>query len=296
MAEKDITEKLLEEYNDVFADIVNVLLFGGEEVIKPDELGRAGTESHYKADDSKLHEQERDVAKYWEKGGIKIALCGLENQTNIHNDMPMRIINYDGVSYRSQLLAESQRYPVMTLVLYFGYTKRWDGPVTLYEMFDIPENMKTYVNDYKINLFEIAYLSDEQVKMFKSDFRIVADYFVQMRKNNDYIPDPIEFRHVDEVLKFMEVFAKDKRYTEAFQETGTGGVHNMCEVLERIEQRGIKQGIKQGIEQGIERGEEKAKITVFKNMILRGFSSEEAQAISEITDRQVEIALAEIKK
>ena len=26
MAEKDLSEKLLEEYNDVFADIVNVLL------------------------------------------------------------------------------------------------------------------------------------------------------------------------------------------------------------------------------------------------------------------------------
>jgi hypothetical protein len=31
---------------------------------------------------------------------------------------------------------------------------------------------------------DIAFLSEEQVLMFKSDFRIVADYFVQMRKNN----------------------------------------------------------------------------------------------------------------
>ena len=34
-----------------------------------------------------------------------------------------------------------------------------------------------------MNLYEIAYLSDEQVQMFTSDFKIVADYFVQMRKN-----------------------------------------------------------------------------------------------------------------
>ena len=27
--QKDLPEKLLEEYNDVFMDIVNVLLFGG---------------------------------------------------------------------------------------------------------------------------------------------------------------------------------------------------------------------------------------------------------------------------
>lgn len=31
MAEKDIAEKTLEAYNDVFADIINVLLFNGEQ-------------------------------------------------------------------------------------------------------------------------------------------------------------------------------------------------------------------------------------------------------------------------
>ena len=35
MAEKDIAEKSLEEYNDVFADIVNGLLFGGESRVTP---------------------------------------------------------------------------------------------------------------------------------------------------------------------------------------------------------------------------------------------------------------------
>ena len=34
MGSKDIVEKTLESYNDVFADIVNVLLFDGDEVIK----------------------------------------------------------------------------------------------------------------------------------------------------------------------------------------------------------------------------------------------------------------------
>ena len=38
MGRMDVTEKILESFNDVFADIVNVLLFNGEPVIKPDEL------------------------------------------------------------------------------------------------------------------------------------------------------------------------------------------------------------------------------------------------------------------
>ena len=36
MHERDMTEKHLEGYNDVFADIVNVLLFKGERRVKHD--------------------------------------------------------------------------------------------------------------------------------------------------------------------------------------------------------------------------------------------------------------------
>ena len=36
--EKDITQKALEMYNDVFADIINVLLFNGESVVTEDSL------------------------------------------------------------------------------------------------------------------------------------------------------------------------------------------------------------------------------------------------------------------
>ena len=41
MGEKDITEKLLEDYPDLFADIFNVLLFDGEKLIKEDELSES---------------------------------------------------------------------------------------------------------------------------------------------------------------------------------------------------------------------------------------------------------------
>ena len=33
VAEKDVTEKILESYKDVFSDIVNVLLFQGKQVL-----------------------------------------------------------------------------------------------------------------------------------------------------------------------------------------------------------------------------------------------------------------------
>lgn len=136
MAEKDIAEKTLEAYNDVFADIVNVLLFQGRHFVKEDELEEESNSS-YKAD-GKLHAQERDVAKYWKKGLVRIALYGLENQADIDSDMPLRLFSYDGAAYRAQLLTDKEmkektgkttpRYPVVTLVLYFGYDRHWKTP------------------------------------------------------------------------------------------------------------------------------------------------------------------------
>ena len=126
MGQKDMAEKLLADYNDVFADIVNVLLFDGRDEVSEDDLVETKVKSQYKADDSKLHEQERDVAKILKKDNVKIVLLGLENQTAIDADMPLRCLAYDGASYRSQLLNKSaERYPVITVVLYFGMD-RWD--------------------------------------------------------------------------------------------------------------------------------------------------------------------------
>ena len=62
MGEKDMSEKILEDYNDVFSDIVNVLLFHGQELIEP-STPSISVHSQYKGEDAKLHEQERDVAK-----------------------------------------------------------------------------------------------------------------------------------------------------------------------------------------------------------------------------------------
>lgn len=98
MNKKDITEKHLEDYNDVFADIVNVLLFQGKRLMREDDLENSPTRSMYKADDNELHETERDVSKVWKNTNIKIALCGFENQTEADKDMPLRIIGYDGQS------------------------------------------------------------------------------------------------------------------------------------------------------------------------------------------------------
>ena len=188
-----------------------------------------------------------------------MACIGFENQTASDPNMPLRVMGYDGAEYRAQLLGNSENlYPVVTLVLYFGHDKPWNGPLSLKERLNIPKEFEPYVNDYRINLFQIAYLTHEQVELFQSDFKVVADYFVQKRENGDYIPSSQDLTHVQETLQLLSIMTNDNRFEEAYN-TNTngqkGGPRNMCDVLDKVESRGIEKGIAKGVAKGKAEGE-----------------------------------------
>ena len=248
MAEKDITEKNLEALNDVFADIVNVLLFKGEQVITEKDLEADTTKSMFKAD-GKIHEQERDVSKFWKNGEIRISILGIENQTAQDSDMPLRVISYDGASYKQQLLDKNQkkRYPVATLVLYFGTEEKWSKAKNLYDCFQIPEKLKPFVNDYKINVFNIAFLSQKTIAMFKSDFKIIAEYFRAKRLNQKYKGSQEKLKHANETLKMFSALTGDNSFEKVYNEGNSkkGGI-TMCDVVKRIRDDGRTEGILEG--------------------------------------------------
>ena len=259
MGQKDITQKNFEAYNDVFSDIVNGTLFDGREVIKPEALVDAMAKSQYKADDNVIHEQERDVAKYWTDKNcyIRLALLGVENQLAIDMDMPLRVIGYDGSSYRDEMNHDEivideetgkkhkirhERYPVVTIVLYFGKTP-WKKPLSLYDVLKISDDLKPFVNDYKINLIDVPRLTGEQVEKFTSDFQIIADYFVQLNESNDYVPKEKTIKHADSFLKLMSVLTQDDKYVEMGKKISHEMEgFNMCKVLDRAEARGEARG------------------------------------------------------
>ena len=244
MAEKDITEKNLEALNDVFADIVNVLFFKGEQVINEKDLEADTTKSMFKAD-GKIHEQERDVSKFWKNGEIRISILGIENQTAQDSDMPLRVISYDGASYKQQLLDTNQkkRYPVATLVLYFGTEEKWSKAKHLYDCFEVPEKLKPFVNDYKINVFNIAFLSPKTISMFKSDFKIIAEYFRAKRLNQKYKGSKEKLKHANETLKMFSALTGDDSFEKVYNEGNfkKGGI-TMCDVVERIRNDGRTEG------------------------------------------------------
>ena len=167
-------------------------------------------------------------------------MFGLENQTKPEKRMPLRVFGYDGTEYVKQAKKENSKevlYPVITLVLYFGYNSRWNQPKSLFELLEMDERIKPYVNDFKMNLFEIAYLDREKIDMFKSDFRILADYLYQMRVNKNYIAGDTVIEHVDELLMLMSAMTNDYRFEETINEVKGKEHVTMCEVLDRVEAR-----------------------------------------------------------
>ena len=248
MQEKDITQKMLERHNDVFSDIVNVLLFDGKKVVEEETLFDAVTDSVLKID-GRVRFQDRDVAKYWKDSQINIALLGIENQTTPNKLMPFRVISYDGTEYGKQSRTENidkKKYPVISLVLYLGFEQKWLYPKNLLGIIDVDEKLRPYVNDYKINLFEIAYLDREIIDSFKSDFWILADYLYQMRVNKNYVADKKFIGHIEELLMLMSAMTGDKRFEEIIDEANAKEVVNMCEVLDIVEARGIEKGREEG--------------------------------------------------
>ena len=265
--EKDITEKVLEDYNDVFADILNVVLFDGKEVVKEEELENAFPVSQMKLTDG-LHEQERDTAKFWKHSAFVVAEFGLENQTREDKTMPLRVIGYDGAAYKEEAnkyiyqrrkgLPVSPFYPVITVVLSFSRT-RWNGPRSLRECFtNVPEELKGLIADYTVRVVDVAYLRPEQLRQLRSDFRFIADYLVQMRATGTYQPMAGQIEHVDETLKLFAAVTGDDRFPAAMQKFSEDGKEQvtMDNIIDFYINKGREEGLNKGREEGLNKGRE----------------------------------------
>lgn len=278
MPEKDYQEKKFEDFNDVFADIINVLLFHGARRVQEEALINGMARSAFKVNGT-FEEQERDTKKYWMNGQIRLAVYGLENQTGTDPDFVFRCIGYDGAEYRDQVrrrnairrknakrkkkLSLPPFYPVVTVVLYFGES-RWTGSLWLKDHLNMPEGLDEFIPDYKVNLCEVAYLTDEEVGMFQSDFRYVAEYFTESRKRKEGLQTELTFcsvehlRHVEEFVDLMNALTNSERFTQLPMLAKERGDETMWTILfDEAEERGIAIGE--------ERGEIKASIRLYYN-------------------------------
>ena len=271
MGVRDITEKYLESYNDVFLDIVNVYfaINGVKDlrIKRPEDLQDAQTRTVYKSV-GEIREQERDVTKLWVTEGAVISLIGLENQSVIDRVMPLRIFGYEGADYRYQLTQKNRKLnPVFTIVVYFGTSERWPKSRTLFELLKVPDSLKMLLNDCHVNVLELAWLTDDQIELFKSDFKFVARQVRSERTGEEFIPSDERVTHPDALLKLMGALTGDRRFTEAVNNLADfyeGGNFTMKSFLEKAEAKGIAIG------------EERVRQSIFQSLLSDGMPRERA--------------------
>ena len=262
LGEKDILEKKLLMFNDVFADFVNGIMFDGKDVVKEDELVDLSGWSHYKGDDSKHRFQDRDVVKLWKKENVVISLIGIENQDIPDEDMVFRVISYDGASYRTQLVEKERRkrkkkvdkvaeksaekldiFPVITFVIYYG-EEEWKHETTLHKRLNLDSELKHYVSDYSINLIDLKKLSEDDINKFKKDFKLIADYMV---KGSKHKADRIDLNHPEEVSELILRLTGEELPFEVECEEGGKNMEKFFEpMFERAEARGRAEGKTEG--------------------------------------------------
>ena len=249
MATKDIAEKHLVEYNDIFCDLVNMAFYKGEPLIKPNTLeDRRARELIHK--EKKIAEIERDVCKIYKKAQVELAILGIENQTAPDKYMPIRLMEYNTAAYRTQLeeLEEKKRkeiIPVITLVVYFG-TMPWKKYLSLHEVVKIPEEFEHHFNDYNIKVLPLAFLSEKQAAKFHTaDMRAVAYYLRQKRLKKDYKPSNEAISHMQSIARVISALSGDKNILTAYNNMLSEGKEpvNMCEMIQKIKDESKTEGL-----------------------------------------------------
>ena len=270
-------------------------------------------------DDIRIRNQVRNLAKRCEISPGQSIFVGIELQTGEDPDLPFRTISYDGAMYRSQMyyvkadgkrVLNRQRYPVLTIALYFG-EKPMPSRITIKECLKknyrllsgkktaLPDSVARvfeYIQDYGIWILDVRRIPFEHVHMFKSDFRHVVDYFIHSNEEN-YVPDIANIIHIDEFPLFMSAVSGDMRYANSIalitQEDRKRGV-NMCKVLDYHEELGRKRGLEEGLKEGLKEGRKEATVSFVKKMIEKvGFDREKACDLAGISPEEYEKMIRE---
>lgn len=274
MGQKDLAGKQLLQMPDVFADISNVNLFQGEQILTEQNLSIEPTSAIIRSEERGLQEIHSDIhMKYMDDKGI--AYFKIENQSDICNTMPVRDMGYQYAGYQqqikqllkdnkkekispkkySQVLPDGQKLrPVITMVLNYNQ-KKWEAPISLKQMLEIPDRLRKkldpWISDYSIHVINLAHQDEKTVEKYQSDFRMVVEYLVNPKGYllQRWTKEKRKIRHPVELADMLYSLSNDRRYEilikKYSKKTKEGDVIEMCELLDLLEERGMQRGIEQ---------------------------------------------------
>ena len=272
--QKDVSLKTFWRDNEHFADLFNATVFNGKQVLKPDKLTEMDTDVSATVHSKSYNEsitRNRDVVKKM-SDGVEFNILGLEIQDKTHYAMPLRTMTYDALGYIKEYndikkhhklnkdsfssheeflsgINKSDRFhPIITLVLYYGESL-WDGPTCLSDMMiSMPDNIKTYFSDYKLNLVQI--LDSDKYTFYNEDVRDVFNIIRNIYNDDfDSIYREYESRNVDiDVMELICNITSVPKLMDLCTDTEQGGTVNMCEAMKRFQAECESKGMKEGID------------------------------------------------
>lgn len=333
MGKYDTCMKEFLQTKDRFADLFNGCCFQGRQIIRAEDLREAS--ENYVITDKRLPgktrqkdtEIIRDV-KMVLGSGMVLQVLAVENQSYIDYAMPVRCMGYDAAEYRRQLkerkqerrllmnsenrpknpavsmdetlsgiLSSDRLHPVYTLCLYSG-TEPWDGPRKLSDMmaFDPQnKNLQSLFEEYHLHLFCIneQYVFDA----FRSDLKPLFQA-INCRNNKKKMIELMKdetYSHLNEdtwdAIAVMTDNAAMLQKKDLYKTENQKEEFNMCQALQELMQDERNEGRIEGRNEG---KIEDQKI-VIRNMINRGYKTEDICAIAECSPafvKEVETELA----
>ena len=276
----DIIVKNYWRNKEQFADFFNAVLFDGKQVIKPKELEDLDTEESSVLEHKEYAESigaSRDTVKIRKKStvyGVEFVILGMEGQEHIHYAMPMRVMGYDYAAYQKQYVDNAAKYktakslteeeylskmkkddrlvPVITVVVYYG-EKPWDGAVSLHGMLHISEEMKPFVNDYRMHLVEAR---KNDLKLHNINNRdlfnllgILLDRNEKLQETRDRAINYAREHRVEKTVIMTAAGAANCKID--YNKIARKGDADMCTVFEETRREGIAEGEAKGEAKGI---------------------------------------------
>ena len=269
MSAKDSMAKEYFADNARFADLCNNILYGGREVILPENLKERDTTEVLTAlglDKKTIAVQKlRDIFKNASikyTGKSYVVLIGVENQSDIHYAIPVKNMFYDVMAYGNQVKETAKKHrkdkdtttsdeflsgftkedkliPVITITVYLG-TKEWDGPRKLSDMFgDVDEELLPFIPDYRINLLAPREITD--FTGFRTSIRQLFEVLknaYDKEKMQEVLQNDEKFSRVDrETVEAINLFAGTDIDIDEKEE-----VIDMCKAWEEQKNEGREEG------------------------------------------------------
>ena len=258
-----------------FASLYNAILFDGKQVIHPERLVRYENDTSFIIDATKSAEDKkrrRDIVVKTDVNGI-YCLLSIEHQSTIDFEMVIRCGIYEMLEYLKQLKNKKNKrlVPQVMIVFYTG-DKKWNAPVKLSNYFDIPEELKTYFNDWKIYLVDVKEIDTSKIKDEQTRYFIEA--IQEMYKGNyEGLHRKVKMNRDNFIYAAIITGSLD-----LIRDLPEGDEIDMCEGMERMAEGFRNEGRKEGLMEG-EKREKKMTLLSQLKVKLGNVSNQLEQAI-----------------